>query len=74
MNQPTRDTEQAHGRRAALVIALSAAFWIVAEFAGAKLGWSLRIRALLTMFAGAGFVWALWMVFNIWRARQDNQR
>lgn len=56
-----------------MVIAGSAIFWSLAELAGAQMGWSLRTRALLTLIAGAGFVWALWMIYTIWRDRRNNQ-
>lgn len=68
-----QDAQNRQGRRAALVIVGTALFWILSELIGAQMGWSVRVRALLTMIAGAGFVWALWMIFQIWRARQDNQ-
>ncbi|MEO3413831.1 DUF5337 domain-containing protein [Roseovarius sp. CAU 1744] len=68
-----QEDESRKGRRVALVIAGTAVFWILSELIGAQMGWSNRIRALLTMIAGAGFIWALWMIFQIWRARQDNQ-
>lgn len=68
-----REDQSRKGRQAALVIAGTAVFWVLAELIGAQMGWSLRLRALFTLIAGAGFIWALWMIFQIWRARQDNQ-
>lgn len=71
-----RDSEEAQarkGRQAAMVIAGSAVFWMLAELAGAQWGWSTRTRALMTLIAGAGFVWALWMIYTLWRARRNNQ-
>ena len=61
------------GRHAALVIAGTAVFWVVASFIGGQLGLDNRTRALFDLVALAGFIWALWMIFQIWRARQDNQ-
>ncbi|MCQ0092621.1 DUF5337 domain-containing protein [Roseovarius sp. M141] len=61
------------GRRAALVIAGTAILWVAATFIGAKLGLSQRVLALFDLMALGGFLWAIWMIYNIWRARQDNQ-
>jgi threonine/homoserine/homoserine lactone efflux protein len=61
------------GRRAALVIAGTALLWVAATFIGAKLGLSQRALALFDLMALGGFLWAIWMIYNIWRARQDNQ-
>ncbi len=69
-----RDADQALvGRRAALVIAGTAILWVAATFIGAKLGLSQRVLALFDLIALGGFLWAVWMIYNIWRARQDNQ-
>ncbi len=61
------------GRRAALVIAGTAILWVAATFIGAKLGLSQRVLALFDLMALGGFLWAIWMIYNIWRARRDNQ-
>lgn len=61
------------GRRAALVIAGTAVLWVGANFIGTKAGLDHRMLALFDLLALAGFVFALWMVYQIWRARQDNQ-
>lgn len=71
-----KDMEQQlarRGRSAALVIAGTAVFWIIATFLGGKLGLDNRTRALFDLIALAGFVWALWMIFTIWRDRRENQ-
>ncbi|WP_299848584.1 DUF5337 domain-containing protein [uncultured Roseovarius sp.] len=68
-----KEDESRKGRQAALVIAGTAVFWVVASFVGGQLGLDNRTRALLDLIALAGFIWALWMIFQIWRARQDNQ-
>jgi threonine/homoserine/homoserine lactone efflux protein len=59
------------GRRAALVIAGTALLWVVATYLGAKLGLGQRVLALFDLMALGGFLWAMWMIYNIWRARQD---
>jgi len=58
-------------RMAALLIAGAGVFWVLAELIGSEYGWGPRARALPTMIAGAGFVWALVMIWQIWRARRD---
>ena len=69
-----KDADQALlGRRAALVIAGTAILWVAATFIGAKLGLSQRELALFDLMALGGFLWAIWMIDNIWRARRDNQ-
>ncbi len=71
---PEQQHEQARaGRRAALVIAGTAVLWVLASFIGAQLGLSNRMRALVDMLALAGFVWAFWMIYQIWRMRRNNQ-
>ena len=58
------------GRRAAMFLAGVGVFWIIATWAGGALGLSNRTRALFDLIALAGFGWALWMTYGIWRARQ----
>ncbi|MDX1784678.1 MAG: DUF5337 domain-containing protein [Roseovarius sp.] len=73
MTQGTGHTEQMQGRRAALVIAGTAVLWVLATFIGGRMGLSPHMLVMADMAALGGFIWALWMVFNIWRSRQDNQ-
>ena len=69
-----RDQDQARrGRQAALVIAGTAVLWVLAVFLGGQMGLGQRVLALFDLAALAGFVWALWMIYNIWRARQSNR-
>ncbi|WP_162933024.1 DUF5337 domain-containing protein [Roseovarius sp. EL26] len=66
-------TEAQKGRHVALVIAGTAVFWVLASLIGGVLGISHRMLALFDLVALAGFIWAFWMIFQIWRARQDKQ-
>lgn len=66
-----RDKLARKGRVAALLIAGTAAVWVVALSVGGKLGLSQRWLALIDLFALVGFVLALVMVWQIWRARRD---
>lgn len=65
-----RDTDLARkGRVASMVIAGTAVFWILANLIGGFLDLTPRVRALFDLIAGAGFVFALVMIFQIWRLR-----
>ncbi len=70
----TPEQQQARmGRQAALVIAGTGVFWILTTLIGGWMGLSNRMLALFDLVALAGFVWAFWMIFQIWRLRQNNQ-
>lgn len=69
-----RDTELARkGRLAAMVIAGTAVFWVLAILLGGQFGLPQRTRALFDLVALAGFVWAIWMIYQIWRLRQSDK-
>lgn len=72
-DQQQDDRQGRAGRRAALVIAGTAVLWVLSTLIGAQLGLGTRVLALFDMVALAGFVWAIWMIYNIWRMRQDSQ-
>jgi len=61
------------GRFTALVIAGTAVLWALATFIGGQMGLDNRTRALFDLLALAGFVWAVILIYQIWRARQSNQ-
>ena len=70
----TSEQQQARmGRQAALMIAGTGVFWILSTFIGGRMGLSNRTLALFDLVALAGFIWAFWMIFQIWRVRQNNQ-
>jgi len=62
------------GRNAALVIAGTGVFWILATIIGGSLALDQRVRALFDLMALGGFVFALLLIHQIWRARQGNRR
>ena len=62
------------GRTAALVIAGTALFWILATVIGGYLTLDQRLRALFDLMALGGFVFALVLIHQLWRARQGNRR
>jgi hypothetical protein len=62
------------GRNAALVIAGTGVFWILATLIGGYLALDQRLRALFDLMALGGFVFALVLIHQLWRARQGNRR
>lgn len=73
MSDPS-DTQARKGRFTAMVIAGTAVVWVLASLIGAEYGWSNRTRALVDMLALGGFIWAFVLIYQLWRARQSNQR
>ena len=70
----SRDTDDGRaGRRAALILAGTGLFWIAGNALGAALGWSVRTLGLIDLIALAGFGYALWMTFQVWRARRSRK-
>lgn len=68
------DTKQAKaGQRVALILASVGVFWIVVTLIGAEYGWSNRTRAFFDLAALAGFGFALWQTYGLWRARQNEK-
>jgi len=73
MTENSEHEQARKGRRAALMIAGTAVLWILSTFIGGWIGLSNRMLALFDLVALAGFIWAFWMIFQIWRMRQNNQ-
>ena len=61
------------GQRVALFMAGVGVFWVLVTMIGAEYGWSLRTRALFDLAALAGFGFALWQTFKLWRVRQNDK-
>jgi hypothetical protein len=74
MMSDREDQTARKGRFTALLIAGTGVAWIMATLIGGELGLDNRTRALFDLMALAGFVWALVLIYQIWRARQSNQR
>lgn len=75
MTERNRDEAVARaGRRAALIMAGTGLFWIAATWIGGELGLSNRVRALFDLAALAGFGYALWATYQVWRLRQGDKR
>lgn len=64
----------AEGRRVALTLVAVGLLWAGLTWAGGQFGWSQRLRALLDLFALAGFGVALLMTFRLWRQRRTETR
>ncbi|WP_420859528.1 DUF5337 domain-containing protein [Marivivens marinus] len=71
-DDPDRKRAEA-GKRTAKVMVATGLFWIVTTYLGSHLGWPQRTRALFDLIALAGFGWALWMTYGIWRSRQNDK-
>ncbi|AJE48157.1 hypothetical protein P73_3442 [Celeribacter indicus] len=70
---PDKDLQQAKkARMVALVIAATMVVWLGAQWVGAKLGWPERYAFLIDLSALAAFVWAFVVIYQIWRARQQD--
>jgi hypothetical protein len=69
-----RDLQLARrGRRAALILAGVALFWILATALGAEYGWPQGVRLALDLIALCGMAGALWMTWTVWRLRQSDK-
>ncbi|MEM1273201.1 MAG: DUF5337 family protein [Pseudomonadota bacterium] len=61
-------------RQAALVIALSFVYWIAAQWVGGWLGWDPRLAFVFDIAAIAAILWGLWIAFQVYRARKEEER
>lgn len=66
MAQP--DPAGRKGRRAALVIAGTGLGWVLFGMIAEKEGFSLSTRIIGDLVALAGFVFAFWLIFQMWQA------
>lgn len=68
------ETDARKGRRAAMVIVGTGLFWVLITMIGEKEGFSQQLRLIFDLVALGGFVFAIWLIYQIWRDRQDKQR
>ncbi|KPP87112.1 MAG: Uncharacterized protein family (UPF0104) [Rhodobacteraceae bacterium HLUCCA08] len=73
MTDPTRQQIASGARTVALVIAASALLSIFAPQIVDGLGLAPRFTILLTLFALAGFIWALVVTWKLWQKTRDEQ-
>ncbi len=69
---PADDKSSILGRRAAIVMAVTGVLWIAITWLGGALEWSHRFRALFDLAALAGFGFALWLVYQAFKARSHD--
>lgn len=74
MSTPSDPQLSRKGRTAGLVIAATMLLWMAAQWLGGQLGWPARYVFLIDFAAIGALIWALVVTYQIWRARQDNQR
>ena len=68
------DSDQARrGRFIALLSVVTAMIWVSVLALGDTLGWSQRTLAFFDLAALAGFAMAMWLLFGLWRMRQNNK-
>ncbi len=70
MTQAPQDKSTRQSRLVALVIAGTMLLWMAGQQIGAELGLPLKYTLLLDLAALAGFIWALAVTYQIWRARR----
>ncbi len=68
--QRQADKSSAQVRLVAIVIAVTMLVWMAAQFLGGQLGWDPRYVFLFDFAALAAFLWALVVIWQIWRARR----
>ena len=54
-------------RRAALTIAGTMALWMLVQLIGAQYDWPPKYTLLVDLAAVTGFLWGLFLTFQIWR-------
>lgn len=65
-----RDPAGRKGRQAALVIAGTSIAWILFGLIADKEGLSQSTRLIFDLLALAGFLFAFWLIYQLWRDRQ----
>ena len=71
---PTGKTKEAKaGQRVALIVAATGVLWVLFIMLGEEYNWPNRVRALFDLAALAGFGFALWNTYQLWRARQTDK-
>ncbi|MEM9319798.1 MAG: DUF5337 domain-containing protein [Pseudomonadota bacterium] len=60
-------------RRAALIMSIAMIAWLAVQFLGGRLGWPPTLVFAFDIAAILAFLWALWIVFQVYRARQSEE-
>jgi len=61
-------------RIAAIVMAAAMLLWMGGQFLGGQLGWPVRFVFLFDLAAIAALVWALFVTYQVWKARRQNDK
>lgn len=61
-------------RIAAIVMAVAMLLWMGGQFLGGQLGWPVRFVFLFDLAAIAALVWALFVTYQVWKARRQNDK
>lgn len=67
------DKTRRQARIAAIVIAVAMCGWMLVNFLGGELNISPRYAFLADLAAMAAFVWAMIVLFGVWRKRQKGE-
>ncbi|MEE9426714.1 MAG: DUF5337 domain-containing protein [Paracoccaceae bacterium] len=70
---PEQDQEQARkARMVSIVIVATIILWLGAQFLGKQFGLAGRYALLFDFAALAGLFWSMVVIYQIWRARQQD--
>ena len=61
-------------RLVAVVLSVTILAWMGVQVVGGEMGWEPRFVFLFDFAAVAAFLWALVVTYQIWRARQNQDR
>ncbi len=64
---------KAQTRLASIVIIVTMLGWMAVSFLGGKMGLPVRYAFLADLAAMAAFLWALIVLFRVWRQRQQGE-
>ena len=67
------DPHKSKARIAAAVIIITMIAWMAASWIGGMVGLPVRFAFLFDLAALAAFFWALVVLFQVWRARQQEK-
>ena len=70
MTRAPQDSSARQTKVVALVIAVTMILWMAGQQIGAELGLPLKYALLIDLAALAGFIWAMIVTYQIWRARR----
>ncbi len=73
MTVETTPQARKQARIAAIVICATTVLWIGASWIGGQIGLPVRYAFLFDFAALAAFLWALFVLFQVWRGSQNNK-